>query len=73
MNAANTKMAMPYVQIEDKHGAIASIYYKDDGIHEVLYNDNTGTHFYTEKFAKMSIELVEQSVMSWAQGKRNFI
>lgn len=73
MNNSVAHYVKPFVQIEDKHGAIASIYYKDDGIHEVLYNDNNGTHFYTEKFAKTSIEIVEQSVMLWATGKRSFI
>ena len=60
----------PFVQIEDKHGAVASVYYLDDQKHEVHYYDNTGTKFFTEKFEYMSIELVEKSVMDWATGKR---
>jgi len=60
----------PFVQIKDKHGAVASVYYLDDQKHEVHYKDNTGTKFFTEKFEYVSIELVEKSVMDWATGKR---
>jgi hypothetical protein len=63
----------PFVQIEDKHGAVASVYFLDDQRHEVHYRDNTGTRFFTEKFELTSIELVEKSVMDWATGKRELI
>jgi hypothetical protein len=63
----------PYAQIEDKHGAVATIYFLDDQKHEVHYKDNNGTKFFTEKFDRVSIELVEKSVMDWATGKREFI
>jgi hypothetical protein len=63
----------PFVQIEDKHGAVASIFFLDDQRHEVHYRDNTGTKFFTEKFDRVSIELVEKSVMDWATGKRELI
>jgi hypothetical protein len=63
----------PYVQIEDKHGAVASIYFRDDKNHEVHYQDNTGTRFYTEEFQSIPIEMVEQSVMNWALGKRELL
>lgn len=63
----------PFSQIEDKHGAVASIYFLDDRQHEVHYHDNTGTKFFTEKFELTPIELVEKSVMDWATGKRELI
>lgn len=63
----------PYVQIEDRHGAIASVYFAPDNNHEVHYTDNQGHYFYTEFFNTTPIELVEQSVMDWAEGKRSFI
>jgi len=63
----------PYVQIEDKHGAVASIYFLDDQNHEVHYKDNNGTKFFTEKFEMTPIELVEKSVMEWATGKRDLM
>jgi hypothetical protein len=63
----------PYVQIEDKHGAVASVYFLDDQMHEVHYADSTGTRFFTEKFDMMPIEFVEKSVMDWATGKRGLL
>ena len=63
----------PYVQVEDKHGAVASVYFLDDQKHEVHYKDNTGTRFFTEKFEPLPIELVEKSVIDWAKGKRELI
>lgn len=60
----------PYVQIEDKHGAHASIYINPSDQHEVHYYDDQGHKFYTEVFDHISIEAVEQSVMDWATGKR---
>jgi len=61
----------PYVQIQDKHGAVASIYIEDDNLHKVQYTDNTGCYFYTELFQDISPEFIEQSVMDWAEGKRS--
>jgi len=63
----------PFVQIEDRHGAVASVYFLDDQKHEVHYQDNTGTRFFTEVFDHTPIELVEKSVMDWATGKRELI
>ena len=63
----------PYAQIQDSHGAIATIYFFDDQAHEVQYSDNTGVRFYTEKFDHIPIEMVEQSVMDWATGKRELL
>jgi len=60
----------PYVQIEDKHGAVASIFIKPDNNHTVKYVDNKGHSFFTETFTSVSPELIEQSVMDWAQGRR---
>jgi len=60
----------PYLKIQDKHGAIASIYYKDDQIHEVYYEDNNGVKFFTEQYDHLPIETVEDSVRDWALGKR---
>lgn len=63
----------PFVHIEDKHGAVATVYYLDDRKHEVHYRDNTGTKFFTEKYDYVPIELVEKSVMDWATGKRSLM
>lgn len=60
----------PYVQIEDKHGATASIYIHADNHHKVKYVDNKGHAFFTETFDDIPIEEVEYSVMDWALGKR---
>ena len=68
-----TTFIKPYVQIEDKHGAVASVYFLDDQKHEVHYKDNNGMKFFTEKFDMTPIELVEKSVMDWAKGKRELM
>lgn len=68
-----TDFIKPYIQIQDRHGAVASVYFLDDQKHEVHYKDNTGTKFFTEKFDMVSIEFVESSVMDWALGKRELI
>jgi hypothetical protein len=60
----------PYVQIEDKHGAVASVYYMDDLKHMISYSDNRGVNFFLEEFDHVSIELVEKYAMEWALGKR---
>lgn len=62
----------PYVQIEDRHGAVASVYFAPDNNHEVHYRDNKGHDFYTENFDNTPIEKVEQSVLDWAEGRRSF-
>lgn len=63
----------PYVQVEDKHGAVASIFISSDNKHKVHYSDNKGKSFYTETFDGVSPELIEQSVIDWAEGKRELI
>jgi hypothetical protein len=63
----------PYVQIQDKHGAVASIFISPDNKHEVRYCDDKGNQFYTEIFQEVPIELIEPSVMDWALGKRNLL
>lgn len=60
----------PYVQIEDAHGAIASVYFMDDQKHEVQYRDKIGNKFFTELFEMIPIEIVEKLAMDWATGKR---
>jgi len=61
----------PYLQVEDKHGAIASILIHGDNNHKVKYQDDQGHMFFTETFRDVSIEDIEQSVMEWASGKRS--
>jgi hypothetical protein len=61
----------PYVQIQDKHGAVASVYIEQDNNHHVQYQDNVGSSFYREDFPNTSIEIIEQSVMDWAEGRRD--
>jgi hypothetical protein len=61
----------PFVQVEDKHGAIASIFIRSDNQHLVRYADNAGHQFYTETFNNISPELIEQSVIEWAKGMRS--
>lgn len=68
-----TTQRQPYVQIKDKYGAVASIFDAPDDKHRVIYADNQGRTFYTECFDHISIEMVEQSVMDWASGKREFL
>ena len=63
----------PYVQIEDAHGATASVYFMDDQKHEVQYRDNAGNKFFTELFEMVPIEIVEKMAMEWAIGKRELI
>jgi hypothetical protein len=65
-----TDFIKPYVQIQDIHGAVASVYFLDDQKHEVQYKDKSGKRFFTEKFDAVPIELVEKIAMDWAQGKR---
>lgn len=60
----------PYVQIEDKHGAVASVYFLDDQKHEVHYLDKFGNKFFTETYDRIPIENVEKFVFDWAIGKR---
>jgi len=60
-----------YLQVEDKHGAVANIYESPYETHRVIYHDSTGTRFFREDFAKTSIEHVERAVVDWALGKRN--
>jgi hypothetical protein len=61
---------IPYVKIQDKHGAIASVFIEPDNMHRVCYTDNKGHPFYREDFPNFSIEDVEQSVIDWAKGRR---
>ena len=69
----NDLMIKPYVQVEDKYGAVASVYFLDDLKHRVHYVDNTGTKFFTEEYESVPIELVEKSVIDWAEGRRNLV
>lgn len=66
----NDLIIKPYVQVEDSHGAVASVYFLDDLKHQVHYVDNTGTKFFTEEYESLSIELVEKNVIDWAEGRR---
>ena len=63
-------MTTPYVCIEDKHGATASIFIQPDNNHQVRYVDNNGHPFFSEEYDRVEIEKIEQSVMDWASGKR---
>jgi hypothetical protein len=65
-----TAIVEPYANVRDKHGAFASIYIHDDDQHIVKYFDNVGHHFFTEEFSGVSPELIEQTVIDWAEGKR---
>jgi hypothetical protein len=60
-----------YLQVEDRHGAIANIYDSPHKTHHVIYYDSTGTRFFREDFKETPIELVERAVIDWATGKRN--
>jgi hypothetical protein len=60
----------PLVQIQDIHGAVASVYFFDDQKHEIHYTDNVGNRFFTEKYDMLPIEYIEMMAMDWATGKR---
>lgn len=60
-----------YLQVEDRYGAIASVYVSPHKTHHAVYYDSTGTRFFREDFNGTPIEEVERAVIDWATGKRN--
>lgn len=60
----------PYSEMEDSHGATASVYLMDNLVHEVHYKDKSGKKFFTEKFEMIPIEVVEKMANDWAIGNR---
>lgn len=60
----------PYVIIGGSDGAVASVYFMDNLIHEVHYKDKTGKRFFTEKFEMIPIDIVEKLVTEWSTGQR---
>ena len=59
-----------YVQIEDKHGAVATVFNSVDGKSRIIYKDVSGQKFFEEDFASFPIEVVERAAIDWAIGKR---
>lgn len=59
-----------YVQVEDQHGAVASVYESPYKTHHVVYHDSNGARFFREDFTETPIELVERAAIDWATGKR---
>ena len=60
-----------YLQVEDRHGAVANVFESPHEGHHVIYQDSNGVRFFREDFVKTPIELVEKAVLDWATGKRN--
>jgi hypothetical protein len=61
---------IPFTVVKDEHGAQASIFIEADNEHRVYYEDNVGHQFFREDFPNTSIEIIEQSVLDWAEGRR---
>ncbi len=59
-----------HVQVEDQHGAVASVYTFLDGNSKIVYHDANGHKFFEEDYAKFPIETVERHAVAWATGKR---
>lgn len=62
-----------YSKVMDRHGAVANIYFNPNDSHHVIYIDPNGARFYHEEFDKTSIETVEESVIDWANGRRELL
>lgn len=62
-----------YSVVEDKHGAKAYVYFRQDSNHKIVYKDNTNTEFFREHYDRCSIELVERAAIDWATGRRTLI
>lgn len=60
-----------YVQIEDQHGAVASVFTYADGKSKIVYKDSGGHKFFEEEFVTFPIEMVERYALDWAMGKRS--
>jgi hypothetical protein len=60
-----------YVQVEDRYGAVASVYTYFDGNSKIVYHDSNGKKFYEEEFLRFPIEKVEMHAIDWALGKRD--
>lgn len=62
-----------YVQVQDQHGAVASVYTFFDGNTKIVYEDSNGKKFFEEEFARFPIEKVERYAIDWATGKRDLV
>jgi hypothetical protein len=62
-----------YCQVQDKHGAIASVYVAEDEQHRIVFQDDHGHQFYTELYDHMSPDVLEQYALDWATGKRELV
>lgn len=60
-----------YVQIEDCHGAVASVFTSFDGKGRIVYKDSFGHKFFEEEFSSFPIEVIERYALDWALGKRD--
>jgi hypothetical protein len=63
-------MNTPYCTVQDRFGARAVVYFKNDDNHSIVYQDDSGHKFFTEEFNHVPIETVEQYAIDWAKGKR---
>lgn len=59
-----------YVQIQDQHGAVATVFTSFDGRSRIVYKDSAGNKFFEEDFATFPIEVVERYAIDWAIGNR---
>lgn len=60
-----------YVQVEDSHGAVASVFTSFDGKARIVYKDSSGCKFFEEEFSSFPIEVIERYAIDWAIGKRD--